>query len=311
MLTEILKTSKPFIDGAETEEYLRIVSTKFLGRGERHHILPESIYPDYARCKWNLVNLSYADHYRVHELLPFMLHGKARASMLYAWNLMCGRTNGVFVDSAKYSELRLQHAMQVSLQVRLNQPMHRPEVIAKCIGRKNPELSARLLLYNPSKTKEFKDFMSLNNPMYLEENKDKFRGDKNWNYGKHLSDERKEILREARLGVPMNEHTKLKISATLRENTKSLTRVKIGNVIYPSISDAATKLNVNRHTIARWVKQGKAEKLDTQTVKVEIEGVEYSSMSDAARGLAVSVATIRSYLKHGKATLLDNPQKPK
>lgn len=38
---------------------------------ESHHILPESLFPEYKKCFWNKVNLLAYDHYVVHYLLAF------------------------------------------------------------------------------------------------------------------------------------------------------------------------------------------------------------------------------------------------
>ena len=37
---------------------------------ETHHILPKSIFPEFVAAGWNLVKLSYAEHYLAHEILP-------------------------------------------------------------------------------------------------------------------------------------------------------------------------------------------------------------------------------------------------
>ncbi len=305
MLQEVIDSIKPFIDCKETNEYMNIVSKNYLGKGEEHHILPESIYPEYSKCAWNIVNLKYEDHYRVHELLPFMLSGKNKGSMLYAWNLMCGRTNGEFVDSSKYAELRKLHSIRVSEQMRQYQPMRDPKVVNKLIGRKYPEHSIRMSGdNNPTKREEVRKLISDNNPMKLEENKQKFRGSNNANYGKEISEEHKEILRNFRLGTTMEKETKEKISKSLKE-AASKSKIKIDETEYSSVIEAAKAYGVDRHTIKRWVKSGKAEKLTSQQVCLIIDGVKYSSMSQAAHSLNVSRATIRSYIKHGKAKLLD------
>ena len=177
MLQDKLNELRPFKDCEEANEYLKITSVPYYGRGEVHHILPEKLYPEYSNCKWNVVNLSYEDHYRVHELLPFMLEGKPRGSMLYAWNMMCGRTQGEFIDKLKYAELRKMHSERVSQQMQENQPMHRPEVVAKFIGRKRPEHAILMSgKNNPSGRDDVRKILSENNPMRLEENKAKFRG---------------------------------------------------------------------------------------------------------------------------------------
>lgn len=301
MLTEKIEQLKPFKDCEEAKEYLNIVSKPFDGVGEVHHVLPESIYPEFQNASWNLVNLKYEDHYRVHELLPFMLEGKARGSMLYAWNLMCGRTSGEFVSAGRYAELRKMHSERVSQQMRENQPMHRPEVVAKFVGRKRPEHSAAMSGdNNPSKREDVRKILSDNNPMKLEENKAKFRGENNPNYGKRMSDKQKDQLRTAMSGKPLSEKTKQKIAKA--STGRSLCKVSISGVTYDSVSEVAKVFSIDRHTVSRWIKSGKAVRLTNQAMRVIINGVEFSSIGSAASKLGVSQATIRSMLKHGEAT---------
>lgn len=53
------------------DEYLELVSSSDLTDGytEKHHILPKSLFPEYANEKWNLVTLVYEKHVKSHELL--------------------------------------------------------------------------------------------------------------------------------------------------------------------------------------------------------------------------------------------------
>ena len=39
---------------------------------EKHHICPKSMFPEYEKCKWNIVKLSYENHIKAHELLLYM-----------------------------------------------------------------------------------------------------------------------------------------------------------------------------------------------------------------------------------------------
>ena len=78
--------------------------------GERHHIIPRSC----GGCnkKWNLVKLTRQEHYKAHELLPFIYtEGEAHAKMVYAWNQMNGRVNGKEVDAGTYARLKEEHAV--------------------------------------------------------------------------------------------------------------------------------------------------------------------------------------------------------
>jgi hypothetical protein len=304
MLDKILRQHKPFLDCVETDEYLRIVSEDHTGKGEVHHILPETLYPEYRNETWNKVNLSYRNHYRVHELLPFMLEGKQKGSMLYAWNMMRGRTGEDFVDADRYDELRRLHSERASEQMKENQPMHRPEVVAKLVGRKRPEHGLLMSENNPATRDDVKIKLSANNNMKTPEGRLRFTGENNPNFGKQMSDEQKQCLRSAKLGTVVDYDVKKKISKSMIG--KTTTGVIIDGVIYNSVTSAAKELSVDRHTIAKWVKSGKAAKLCQQKTLVVIGCIKYDSMSEAARSIGISRAAIRSMIKHGKAIKLDN-----
>lgn len=72
--------------------------------GEVHHIVPRSCGG--CNAKWNLVRLTPEEHYRVHELLPFIYtEGKEHAKMICAWNRMRNRA-GEEIDAEVYGQLK-------------------------------------------------------------------------------------------------------------------------------------------------------------------------------------------------------------
>lgn len=79
-----------FLNCAETDQYLEIVLNAE-ATGEKHHILPKSIWPEFEHLKWNIVVLSRLNHLKAHELLPMMLEGMARRKMAFAWKMMSNR----------------------------------------------------------------------------------------------------------------------------------------------------------------------------------------------------------------------------
>lgn len=95
---------------AETE-YYTICANRYLHPlkdgeyGEVHHILPRSLGG--MDISQNLVKLTPEEHYRVHELLPFIyIEGKEHKAMVYAWNQMRGRVKGAKIDSEAYGQLK-------------------------------------------------------------------------------------------------------------------------------------------------------------------------------------------------------------
>lgn len=51
---------------------------------DKHHILPTSIYPEYSKEEWNIINLPYRVHYIAHYMLAKAIGGK----MWHAFNMM-------------------------------------------------------------------------------------------------------------------------------------------------------------------------------------------------------------------------------
>lgn len=96
-----------FADNELTAKYFEICSKSYDGKGEKHHVLPRSMWPEYEFCDWNLVNLSVENHYKAHEILPCIcLDVCDRKNMLLAWNMMCGKTSGMYADIASVVKLR-------------------------------------------------------------------------------------------------------------------------------------------------------------------------------------------------------------
>lgn len=76
-------------DETKTEEYINYISTQRKIKQqqtytERHHILPESLFPEYSKCKWNIANLLAYDHFVAH----YILAQSRNAKMIYALNNM-------------------------------------------------------------------------------------------------------------------------------------------------------------------------------------------------------------------------------
>ena len=81
--------------------------------------------------------------------------------------------------------------------------------------------------------------------------KGKRLGELNGFYGKTHSQEVRNAIRLAHLGKHHSEETRCKMSE------KRKIKVRINNVIYPSIKEAALALNMSKATLSRWIKKGK------------------------------------------------------
>jgi 5-methylcytosine-specific restriction endonuclease McrA len=83
--------------------------------GEVHHILPRSLGG--MDISQNLVKLTPEEHYRCHELLPFIYtEGKDHIKMLYAWNMMSGRIKGGQMSADVYGQLKRSFSTMRSLE---------------------------------------------------------------------------------------------------------------------------------------------------------------------------------------------------
>lgn len=71
--------------------------------GERHHILPASIFPDYAKIKLNIVKLPLRAHYLAHYMLAKAIGNK----MWFAFNMMSRIKNRIKFNSKLYESTRL------------------------------------------------------------------------------------------------------------------------------------------------------------------------------------------------------------
>lgn len=96
---------------AAESEYYTICANRYLHPlkdgeyGEVHHILPRSLGG--MDISQNLVRLTPEEHYRCHELLPFIYtEGKDHSKMVRAWIIMSGRVKGLKIDSETYGRLR-------------------------------------------------------------------------------------------------------------------------------------------------------------------------------------------------------------
>lgn len=71
--------------------------------GQKHHVLPKSLYPQYAKTKANIVKLTYREHYICHWLLTKI---KPCRQMINAfWRMNCCKKD-LYFNSYAYSKIR-------------------------------------------------------------------------------------------------------------------------------------------------------------------------------------------------------------
>lgn len=148
---------------------------------ERHHVLPKSIFPEYRNMyenKWNIVILTYEDHYIAHSILIDAIND---SGMIYAWHAFNAyNQNNISLDligKEKYSELKELHTRTLSKDMSGDKHWAR-----KLNGKAHPNTGRK-------HSEEAKQKMS-----------EKQLGSLNHIYGKHLSDDVKEKLSIANIG---------------------------------------------------------------------------------------------------------------
>lgn len=322
MLEEILKLYKPFIPCVETEDYLRIISEQKSSVGEKHHILPESIFPQFSKCDWNLVTLSPENHFRCHELLPAMLTGKNKSSMVYAWNMMRNRL-GDLVDADRYAKLKAEYSKLLIERLLVDNPMHRPEVIEKFKLIKRPDISERLRENNPSKLDSVKQKKTEKWKQYWADPEIRaYRDSTNTNKGKKFP-ERGAKISAAKKGKPNGTKGIKKPEGfaekyLVGENNPMARAVICDGIKFPTITAAGKHFGYTKQAVNYWIKKGRFYlegeehkqyvRTDFRTCRVSINDVEYETLSKAAITYNVTPTTITNWIKSGKAIKL--PKEP-
>lgn len=230
---------------------------------ENHHILPKSIWPEYDRRVWNKVRLTYKDHFRVHEILPFIcLQKKHKEQMICAWSRMSTMKNGVVVTQNDYEVLRKMHSDHKREWMSENSPTKgvghsdetRKKIAEKAKGRVPSEETKRKISIansgenNPnfgnaiSEDRRLKQSKTMKGRKLSEEHKHKIhlatKGENNPNFGRVFGEDVRKRMSEAHkgdkhfmYGKKHSEETKRKmaIAATGRVPSDE-TRIKISQV---------------------------------------------------------------------------------
>lgn len=166
-----------FAQGELTLKYLEICSKDTEEEDfEIHHILPRSIFPEFIAAEWNLVKLSYAEHYVAHEILPkICLNERDEYKMLYAWNFINGLRKGEYISSPSVyaqhkSRLKIEKSRHMlerhkdpEFSKGFSERMHArhkdPEFAKACAER--AAIRMRILVKDPEFSKAASERMSL------------------------------------------------------------------------------------------------------------------------------------------------------
>ena len=247
------------------DDYLDLVSNPDI-EGEKHHILPKSIFPAYAKCGWNLVILSVERHFNAHSLLPdIVIDPKHKHKMICAKHMMLKHRPEGF-DYIAHKELMRE------VNTGENNPMFGIR------GEKNPNFGKPL---TDSRKKNISEsLMGEKHPMYGVKKSEAFRknlsdkrtgmkftevhkknisdsksGENHPMWGKHKSEETKQ-----RIGAKVSGENNGGFGKTFDSNPNS-SAVLFEGTIYTSSLLASIELGVNPCTMTRRIKRGAAIKL--------------------------------------------------
>ncbi len=269
-----------FEDSRETSEYLSIINEhkNYCGEGEFHHVLPKSIWPEFAKCDWNIVKLPYKEHFRVHCLLPNMLTGSARSKMLFAWNQMSRLKDYSEQSAEEYESFRKELNLIISETTSNTKWTEERRELARnrMLGESNHQFGKRgedspnFGKVGPNKGRTFSE----KTRKILSEITS---GEGNPMYGKTHSDETKLKISLARLGKPGHSgsdtqkeaarQTCLNRKWTEEERKKCGARlcipVEYNGVTYESQKALSLFLGVSKSTVGKMVKRGEVKRLTT------------------------------------------------
>lgn len=164
--------------------------------GQKHHILPKSLYPDKKNDPKNIVKLSYREHYVCHWLLTKIYPCK---EMTYAFYLMNCYQNKMYINS---------HAFQMSRKA-FNE-INRGKRLSDETKTKMSEAKKGKHLSEETKKKLSEASKWQKNPNFGKHHSDeikkkisdilktKMNNEKNPFYGRHHSEETKKKMSESR-----------------------------------------------------------------------------------------------------------------
>lgn len=162
------------LDSESFELYLSLVSNgEYIGSeySEVHHILPRSLFPEYATTKQNLIRLKYDDHIEAHRLLysAFNLRGLG-----IAYFTMCGKDPNNLLSKGDLNPAKRPDVRKKISDAKKGVP--RPDMFGKKffgadddtikeIKRKSSEANSGMVVVSDNNGNRFK--ISVNDPRYL------------------------------------------------------------------------------------------------------------------------------------------------
>ena len=223
------------------EKYYEIINTGYKTKPEnvyteKHHIIPRSVCILLDKSQENLIYLTAKNHFLAHYYIwkwfKEELHEKKWArKMCFALNMMkrqLMKSNDIERLSDLYEEVRIEMGKIVSETMKGNIPWNK--------GKKG--------IYTEETIQKISD----NNKGKIPWNKGVkglFSGEKNWNFGKHLSEQHKQKLRRPKTEIEKQHMREAKPKKPVVQYTKDMVFV----AEYESTREAERRTGVDHRRI--------------------------------------------------------------
>lgn len=163
---------------------------------EKHHIIPKSLGGD--NSIENIILLSAREHYICHLLLPKMLEGKKKKSMIFAlWHLR-NRHN---YKNLSNNNSRLYEKLKIEFSI-LSSELHKNKIISEEHKDKISQANKNKIVSDDTKTKISNSKLGKKRKDFTETHKNnmnKFgKGEDNPNFGGNFTDTHKKNLSNSR-----------------------------------------------------------------------------------------------------------------
>ena len=198
----------------------------------------------------NLEVLKKKGVYQIKNLITGKIYiGSTITSFIYRWRqhhskLKMGKHENAHLQSSyiKYGESNFEYAI-LYIGTSLKDIRTKEQELINSLDSCNPDKGYNLdtVVDRHNRSIETKRKISASR-------KGKCAGSSNGFYGKTHSEEVRNRIRQAHLGKKASDITKAKMA----EKRKIM--VKVNNVIYPSIKEAAHELGMSKATLCRWVR---------------------------------------------------------
>lgn len=184
--------------------YIKIISyyinNSYNNLGDKHHILPKSLYPEFIKNKDNIVKIPHKAHFICHLLLTRMFNNKIN-SLLFAFNTMKNTRGGESISGRKYEEerIKLSQILRENSKKMWDNPEIRNKIInsVKTYYQKVKDGDKDYALKEKNRNKQHSETLKTKDKSYWEEVRKKYQ----FTYSLNTEEQIKDINKKKSLGT--------------------------------------------------------------------------------------------------------------